>query len=296
VNPERPGHPLFDGIDREELKVWSDYTNWHETDKAGFPALYPVTDGFVPQNKSDMSHISVLGDYGPGLEGMAIAEFFTPGKGSLLLCGMDLTRRNGLDPVADRLLANLIGYMGNSEPHSPYVLVTAPIVWGDYASEKGLLTGVNSGLLLNSRPRLTGSYSSEAITVTKEGHQLAGGERSGFNTRPGVQYVAYGRRPFGPYFFRGFGDVPAPLDPKDSIGQGVFYCAVPKGRTHASTLVWNPSDTPLSIRIGVNDKIVTGQIAPGEKKEIDCPVGNTRIKMTFAGDRRLVLLQTAFTN
>ncbi|HEV9036016.1 MAG TPA: hypothetical protein VGQ51_05330, partial [Puia sp.] len=33
VNPERPGNPVFDGIDREELKVWSDYTGWKESDR-----------------------------------------------------------------------------------------------------------------------------------------------------------------------------------------------------------------------------------------------------------------------
>lgn len=292
VNPERPGHPLFDGISREELKVWSDYTGWTESDKTGFPALYPVTDGFVPADKKDMAKISVLADYGPGLEGMAIAEVFD-GKGSILLCGMDLLRRKGLDPVADRLLGNLLGYMGNTATHDPDVLVTAPIVWGDYGSEKGLLTGINSGLLLNSRPRIMGTGKNE-ITVTKEGHEFAGGDRSGFNTRPGIQYVPYGRRPWGPYTFRGFGDVPAPLDDHDSIGEGTIYCAVPQGRTQSTTLVWNPADIALEIKIMVNDRETTRTIQPDERTSIEVPVNGTRITMRFRGDRRLVLLQTAF--
>ncbi|MCA1481507.1 hypothetical protein, partial [Bradyrhizobium sp. NBAIM08] len=50
VNPERPGHPVFAGITRENLRVWSDYTGWDET-KEGFPAIQPVTDGFNFQNK-----------------------------------------------------------------------------------------------------------------------------------------------------------------------------------------------------------------------------------------------------
>jgi hypothetical protein len=293
VNPERPENPVFSGIDREELKVWSDYTGWQESDKKGFPAIYPVTDGFVPADKKDMERISVLGDYGPGLEGMAIAELFS-GKGSFLICGMDLARRTGLDPVADRLLANLVGYMGDEGTHDPYVLVTAPIVWGDYGSEKGILTGINSGLLLNARPRLTGLYSSMRITVTKEGHEFAGGDRSGFNTRPGIQYVPYGRRPFGPYIFRGFGDVPAAVNPRDSIGEGSFYCSLPRGKTGAVTLVWNPADVPLTIKISVNDKEVTRKLAAGERAMVECPVKGDRIKMSFAGDRRLVLLQTDF--
>ncbi|MES1249953.1 MAG: hypothetical protein ABUL46_04670, partial [Chitinophaga rupis] len=108
-------------------------------------------------------------------------------------------------------------------------------------------------------------------------------------------YVAYGRRPFGPYVFRGFGDVADPVNHNDSVGEGSFYCAVPKDRTNAATLVWNSSDGPLTIKIQVNDNEVTRQLAAGEKVTVDCPVKSTRIKMTFTGDRRLVLLQTAFT-
>jgi beta-galactosidase len=292
VNRERPGDPVFDGIDREDLKVWSDYTGWTESEKTGFPALYPVTDGFVPEDKKDMAKIGVLADYGPGLEGMAIAEFFD-GKGSILLCGMDLIRRKGLDPVADRLLGNLIGYMGNTTAHDPAVLVTAPIVWGDYGSEKGLLTGINSGLLLNSRPRVMGTRRTN-IVVTKEGHEFAGGERSGFNTRPGIQYVPYGRRPWGPYIFRGFGDVPAPLDDNNNIGEGSFYCTVPPGRTRSTTLVWNPADVPLQITITVNGRETTSTIQPDQRASIEAPVDRTRITMRFRGDRRLVLLETDF--
>jgi hypothetical protein len=239
-----------------------------------------------------MAKIAVLGDYGPGLEGMAIAEVFN-GKGSVLLCGMDLVNRRGLDPVADRLLSNLVGYMGSAEAHDPDVLVTAPIIWGDYASEKGLLTGINSGLLLNSRPRVMGTGKT-TITVTKEGHEFAGGDRSGFNTRPGIQYVPYGRRPWGPYTFRGFGDVPAPVNAGDSIGEGVIYCSVPKGRTKATTLVWNPADSPLEITIAVNGQRASRTIPAGERASVDVPVNGTSISMQFSGDRRLVLLQTNF--
>ncbi len=45
VNPERPDHPVFTGITRDQLRIWSDYTNWDET-KKGFPEIKPVTDGF----------------------------------------------------------------------------------------------------------------------------------------------------------------------------------------------------------------------------------------------------------
>lgn len=298
VNPEHPGHPLFAGIDRENLKVWSDYTHWDESQK-GFPAIYPVTGGFAVGNKNDIGSTAVYGNYGPGLEGIALAEQFD-GKGSVLLCGLDLVNRSGLDPVADRLLLNIVGYMGDRERHARYPIVTDPIVWGNYGSEKGLLTGVNSGLIVNGKPRLTGEYKKIPLVITAEGDEFAG-KPGGWNDRPGLQYVAYGRRPFGPYDLRGLG-VPRPLDAKNHTGEGFFWCSVLPGKKTASTLVWNPSTEKLTIKIKVNEKEVGQEIEPNTTAIVNCPVvaapgataAMTDIKMTFTGDRRLVLLQTSF--
>jgi hypothetical protein len=291
VNPERPGHPIFNGIKRDQLRVWSDYTDWNES-KKGFPAIYPVTDGYVPVNKKDIKHIAVLGNYGVALEGITIAEIFD-GKGSFLLCGLDLVNRTELDPVADRMLINMVNYMGDGKQHDLYPLITEPIVWGDYTSEKGILTGVNSGLMLHSVPRIPANIKSK-ISVTKEGNRFLG-LHGGFNTRPGVQYVAYGRRMYGPYTLRGFGNVPEPVDTSNNIGEGYFWCSIPAGKKMSSTLVWNQSDEPLVIKIKVNDQQeVSKRIKPGETTNVDCPVNATTIKMQYTGDRRLVLLQTSF--
>ncbi len=66
INPERPDHPVFSGISREQLRIWSDYTGWDET-KPGFPAIYPVTNGFVLKNKADIGHTAILANYSIGL-------------------------------------------------------------------------------------------------------------------------------------------------------------------------------------------------------------------------------------
>jgi hypothetical protein len=291
VNAERPGHPVFNGIKREQLRVWSDYTNWDES-QTGFPAIYPVTDGYVPVDKKDMQHIAVLGNYGVALEGIAIAEI-VDGKGSVLLCGLDLANRTQLDPVADRILINLVSYMSDGKAHNLYPLITEPIVWGDYTSEKGLLTGVNSGLMVHAVPRIPANIKSK-ISVTKEGNRFLG-LQGGFNTRPGVQYVAHGRRMYGPYTLRGFGNVPEPVDTTNNIGEGYFWCSIPSGKKMSSTLVWNQSDEPLFVKIKVNDGLeMSKEIKGGETTNIDCPVNATTIKMQFTGDRRLVLLQTSF--
>ncbi len=292
VNPERPGHPVFDGITRERLRVWSDYTGWDES-KAGYPAIKPVTDGFTFTNRDDVGSTAILANYSSGLQAVALAEQFQ-GKGSILLCGLDIARRTSIDPVAARLLLNLVQYTGTTAGHQQYPFVTNPIVWGNYETEKGVVTDLYSGFLVNSTPRVTADYLGKGIVVTKEGYQLAGGSRSGFNTRPGIQYVANGRRPFGP-FVQSSGGQPLPEEGMKE-GFGKFWCSIPEGQNEATSIVWNPGKEPLEIRIKVNElPEVKTVIPPGEKVPVQTPVDKSDVNITYTGDRRLVVLETAFS-
>ena len=150
-----------------------------------------------------------------------------------------------------------------------------------------------SGFLVNSTPRVPKDYLGKGIVVTKEGYQLAGGARSGFNTRPGIQYVANGRRPFGP-FAQSFGGQPHPLDLK-AEGVGKFWCRIPAGYNTATSVIWNPGKEPLVIKIKINDQPEEKHtIAAGEKKTITSHVNSSDVGIVFTGDRRLVVLETAF--
>ncbi|MEP6673676.1 MAG: glycoside hydrolase family 2 TIM barrel-domain containing protein [Ferruginibacter sp.] len=135
VNAERPGHPVFDGITRDNLRVWSDYKNWNSTQQ-GFPAIKPVTDGFTFQNKDDVGSTAILANYSSGLQGVALAEQFQE-KGSILICGLDIANRISIDPVAAKILVNIINYTTSNFGHDKYQLITAPIMWGEYETEKG---------------------------------------------------------------------------------------------------------------------------------------------------------------
>jgi beta-galactosidase len=292
VNAERPEHPLFAGITRENMRIWSDYTGWDET-KAGLPAIKPVTDGFLLENKDDVGSTAILANYSSGLQGIVIAEQFS-GKGSLLLCGLDIAGRTAIDPVAARMLLNMISYSGSAEGHEQYQLITSPIVWGEYETEKGVVVDSYSGFLVNSTPRVPPNYLGKGIVVTKEGYQLAGGTRSGFNTRPGIQYVANGRRPFGPYV-QSFGGQPLP-DKDSTEGTGKFWCRIPEGQNMATSMVWNPGNEPVQLKIKVNDlPEISKTISPGAKIAIESPVNAAVVNMTYSGDRRLVILETAFS-
>lgn len=294
VNSERQDHPVMFGIQRRNLRVWSDYTDWNET-KENFPAIYPVTDGFVPVDKASLGSIAILCNYGAGLEGVALAEQFN-GKGSLLLSGFDLVRRTGIDPIADRLFLNLVAYNATKETHEPYPLITSTIIWGDYETEKGVLTGINSGLMVNPTPRIPEIAKNKTITITEKGDQFAPGIRIGWASRPGLQYVANGRRPFGPYYLRGFGAMPEILDKSIKQGEGRFWCKVLPGVNTAVSKVWNPDKTPLTIHIEVNGKTISQEIPANSTAEVACPINSENIEMSFKGDRKLVILETAFVN
>jgi hypothetical protein len=299
INPERPDHPVFAGIGRERLRTWSDYTGWDET-KPGLPRVYPVNDSFVfagktaPAGKAALATTAVLANHSVGLEATSLAEFFT-GKGSVMLCAFDLAARSGLDPVADRLLANLAGYAESGAGHDPHVLIDSPIIWGEYDTERGVLTGINSGLMLNSRPALTGSYRETGIMIHPDGHQFAGGP-GGWNTRPGIQYVPFGRRPFGPYIHASWAGTPAVVNKNSREGEGRFWCRIPAGKTKAVHRVWNPAAVPLPVTLAANGKEITVTLQPDARQTIEVPLAanTTTVENSMRGDRRLVLLETAF--
>lgn len=294
INPERPDHPVFSGISRDLFRIWSDYTGWDETRK-GYPAIYPVTNGFVLKNKADIANVAVLANYSVGLEGIALAEIFS-GKGSVILSGFDICNRFGLDPVADRLLSNIVKYMSDVVPHKKHIMIDAPIIWGKYETEKGILTGINSGFMLNSKPALYGSYEGLPLILQKDGHMFAE-KGGGWNNAAGKQYVPYGRRMFGPYIHREFGGVPLPVLNTTSTGVAEFWCRIPSGTSSMSTTVWNPAKETLSITILVNEKEVSiKNIEPGKYVTVTSEIEKllTDIKITLKGDRRLVVLETDF--
>jgi len=294
INPERPDHPVFSGISRERLRIWSDYSGWDEK-KPGYPAIYPVTSGFVLKNKTEIEKTAVLANYSVGLEGIALAELFE-GTGSVMVSGFDLCSRAGIDPVADRLLKNVIRYMTGKEQHENLVLIESPILWGEYETEKGILTGIYSGLMLNARPALFGPYENLPLFLREGGHLFAG-KGGGWNNAAGKQYVPYGRRMFGPYEHRDFGGVPEPAGPAGKEGEAVFWCRVPEETKIMETLVWNPAGNGLEISITVNNEPTAPvSVGPDEYKVIQSDVkpDHGKLKVSFSGDRALVILQTNF--
>ncbi|MEX0986190.1 MAG: glycosyl hydrolase family 2 [Bacteroidales bacterium] len=294
LNMEKPDHPVFKNIERFMLERWSDYTGWNES-MPGMPEIYPVKSGFVLKNKQDMGSTSILANYSVGLEGIALAEFDT-GSERVIVSGLDLCLRTSVDPVAARTLVNLIEYAGGDILYPLHTHINYLVKWGDYDSEKGMLTGIYSGLMLNTSPVLTGSYREKEIIVNELGHQFAE-KPGGWNNRAGIQYVPYGRRVFGPYHHDGFGGVARPSNNDDSPGEGSFWCTVTPGTNLIANKVWNPADTALEIKVYCNELLLgTKILEPGEVRVIEdqFDAEDSRLKISYVASRKLVLLETSF--
>ena len=285
VNPERSDHPVFQGIDRHRLALWSDYTDWDQT-KPGFPRLYPITTGFKLAKSESLAKTAVLADYDRGLEGVALCEMFS-GRGSVILSALDLVSRAGLDPVADRLLANLVRYAASTNDHEIHPLIDSPIHWGDYASERGLIAGPANGFVLN------------ATWVKPPTNPLASPlsqEEGAWNMRPGDQFVPHGRSLLGPYGYTTSTSL-RDLKPESKTASGFFWARIPSGKSRVLTSVENPSGIDAELSIAINDGPSEKFTAPPRKTiEIPgaLPSGTTNISIRYTGSKELVLLQTSF--
>ncbi len=293
INMERPDHPVFKGLERSHFRLWSDYTDFDES-KPGFPQIYPVTQGFDLKNNS-FGNIAILANYSRGLAATALCEI-SQGKGSFLLSGFDLINRLGKDPVADRLFQNMISYMSDKKQEHPvYVFVKDSILWGDFISENGIVTGAYNGLMLNTTPIIPEDQLDEfPLKVDQYGYQYAG-SYGGWNTKPGIQYVPNGRRPMAPFSFS-MGGSPV-VDTSTKEGEGFFYASIPQGKKLMYTLFENVVDEPLHISIAINDREIKGYIIPAKEKlniKSDISFVKGSIKVSFKGDRRTVILQTRF--
>lgn len=286
VNPERPWHPVFaNGITRERLRLWSDYTGWDQS-KKGFPKVYPVTHGFKLIRAEDLAHTAILADYEHGLEACALVEMFD-GQGSVLLTGLDLTPRVGLDPIADQVLSNLVTYLTSADSREILPVIDQPIVWGNYATERGVLTGPLQGLVYNCR---------WVAPPTAPNAKPMADNTGAWNTHPGNPFVTIGVRPLGPYSWS-TGASPRE-DSKDAEGTGVFYARVPGGRTFVVSKVENPGKTSAKLDVIVNDQTPAagGMISPGQSVTIRTPIpaGATDLSVRYTGNKSIVILETSF--
>jgi hypothetical protein len=100
------------------------------------------------QDADALATTAVLANYGRGLEYLALAEVFR-GEGSVILSGFDFERFTGLDPIAGKVLRNVITYAADNRPHTVAPPAKARVNIGSPSDEDGLVPcEFRNGLLL----------------------------------------------------------------------------------------------------------------------------------------------------
>jgi hypothetical protein len=179
--------------------------------------------------------------------------------------------------------------MADDTKHAARPLVTAPIKWGDFASERGVLVGGSlCGLFRNTR---------WLPPPTEPDASPPRDKLNGWNTRPSDQYVPDGIRPRGPFRYT-FNGAVRREDDKNESGSGIFWASIPPGRSSVITKVNNPTAKAATLRVDVND--LTGhpvEIPPGQTLDITAaiPPGTSDVVgVRYTGGRELVIVQTTF--
>ena len=293
INIERPEHPVFSGIGHERMMLWSDYTGFDESQQ-GFPMVYPVRGGFTAHGV-DLAGTMILADYTRNLSAAALTETIH-GNGSAMFCGFDLAARCGIDPVAEKLLVNLVNYASSGTRAEPYIQVGRTIEWGDYESERGIVTGAVNGLVVNPYPIVPMDRRAKyPLKVDARGYHYVG-SYGGWNSRPGIQYLPRGRRPFAPFTFSLGGNDLVDDEKGASIGEGYFVAKAPEGTTTMTTVFENNAGEAITVSIDVNGGQKTTLTIPanGQVSTDNALPADGKIKVHINGDRRTVLLRTEF--
>jgi len=275
INPERPRHTAFDGITRHHMQMWSDPRGWNTT-MGGYPHVFPAWLALRLRNRSDLGRVAVLANCGIGLADICLCELFD-GEGSVIVSSLDCVGRAHMDPVAARLLMNLVQYAANPRGHVCRSRVEEPIRWGEYASERGLITGPLHGFVVNA-----GFEDVEKADAAE-----------GFASR---QSVPRGRRAIGPFSYDRKCFV-VPDDPNAAGGNAVFHAGILEGCTAMITTVENPSETNAAFSVELNG-VTDGPhaVAAGATVDVRTPIlrDTTNVDVRYTAPRSLVFLKTAF--
>jgi beta-galactosidase len=275
VNLERPEHRVFDGITRGNMQMWSDPRGWNTT-MVGYPHVFPSWMALRLSDRSDLGKVAVLGNVGIGLADTCLCELFS-GEGSVVVSSLDCVGRAHMDPVAARMLMNLVQYTADPKGHECLPRVEEPIYWGDYASERGLITGPRHGFVVNA-----GFEDVEKADAAE-----------GFASR---QSVPHGRRAIGPFTYDKKCLV-VPENPDAGGGDAVFHAAIIEGCAAMVTTVENPSGTNRAFSVELNGTADGPHaVAAGATVDVRTPIphGTQEVAVRYTAPESLVFLKTAF--
>ena len=302
VNAARPRHPLWEGGLERHLGEWNAATASGAASSflhtKALPNIYPVSTEFSVGNRTSVDTLArsaVHANFERGLDGVAMLEVFAPAPasaplasvpvGSVLLCGFGLVSRAARDPIAARLLRNIATYVAQEEEHDSAAAIDGrTLVWGDYASESGIVTGSSNGLLVHTAKVGVPNPGSSEFQIEPAGRRLLSFR---YATNCGVD----------------------DLDPMSESATGTAFVRLVGEHAYARvrTAVSNPSDATatLSATCGGGEASKAVLVPKGDVAYVECAFasplrsGGTgaerTVQLTFVGGKGLVLVNSSFS-
>jgi hypothetical protein len=266
----------FTNIERPEITTLvsglsriNDFRNW---DDLGLGSKRSVYTSYVNipsiTDANNALKVAVLANGGQHLEDATVVEIWPAGGGSCIISTLDGVTKVS-DPKAAKYLANVVGYLLESATHYQNVDIGYEIVFGDFATEKGLFFA----------PLLQGMFvaDSGAALYRPDGRDFRGPQTISDTIG---NLTATGGAPFiCPLYLRAKFNIGGSGDPNKVI----------------SVDVSSPNDTAptLSYRLKVNGT-ATGYVnlAANERKTSNFTVASipagTNVKLEIEADKGLV--------
>ncbi|RYZ50666.1 MAG: hypothetical protein EOP49_13530, partial [Sphingobacteriales bacterium] len=217
VNTERPGL-LDNGLANRDFFLWN-----HVENSSNFPVTSVFNIG-----ADALQEITILANCGQALVSPVVVECFM-GKGSILFSQLEVVERAADDPIAAKVLVNLIDYLQTGN-HLFGRKVTGDITFADLESEAGLFAAsLKQGMVINSHNYGRVSWRKN---TWPDGRRITGEQRI-------INSLGY------------TGQIK-----QSDTASGFFYLSPPAKAGSFYLQVKNPVDKQLWFSILINDKII----------------------------------------
>lgn len=270
VHPVGRNNEIMDMLDASDLRFW----NCVSESPDGTPDISPVLSPFKPASVDDLHCVRVWASCDRLLSSAVIIEVFE-GSGSVILSQLRCVERVEHDPIAARLLANLIRYAMKAN-HTGLPSLDKPVQWNLEAFRTGIFVSNLQGLLPHSK---TYQHTGSSKGKLGEDHSI-----DGFTLVGNYNFTANGWL--------------QPVPDPESEGWGVFFGQLNREASWFVVVLQNTSRKPAAIRLRLDREKFSSPktIAPGKEQEIRWPVkrhpGPVRIELR--GNQDLVIKQTRF--
>ncbi len=253
-----------------DLRYWNECSRYSN----GTPAVEPVLSLLWPASHADLANARVWAASEQLLSGAALLEIFQ-GKGSIIISQFRCTERAASDPIAAKVIADLVAYAASSSLPGR-VDLSRPVKWNLGAFRTGVFCSKKQGFLPHS-PVYQHTGTSKGLL--------------------GADHSIDGFTLVGNYDFNGNGWLQPVPDPA-AEGWGVFYGTLTRRATKFTLKARNPSSSSAQIRLKLDGVDIGSPMtfSAGQERTVEWTISRQPgpVSVELRGDQDLVILETAF--